>query len=133
MLSRKILINSTAFIVGAYFLFLSLSAAQSILAPFLTAVILALVILPVANKIESKMKRTYASLISTSLLLLLSIGFVALVSFQLKSVADKWPEIKETMKPKVEQFKTFISENTPIKKSDLERDQQDESSAESSS
>lgn len=123
MQNHKILLYSTLFIVGSYFLFIGLSAAQHFLAPLLTAIILALVILPVCNWMESKMKRPVASLINTILLLSISIGFMALVSLQLKSVAEKWPEIKETMEPKIEQLKTFITENTPIKESDLERSQ----------
>src|SRR5690606_24660665 len=50
-----------------------------------------------------------------------------------KSVVDKWPEIQETMKPKVEQLKTFISDNTPIQKSDMKMFEENNSSSDSSS
>ncbi|MEX0608038.1 MAG: AI-2E family transporter [Balneolaceae bacterium] len=114
MLNKRILYYSATLIIGAYFLFLGLSEARDILAPLLTAVILALVILPLANKMESKMKRSYSSLLNTLLLFLVSVALIALLSFQVKAVVEKWPEIKETMKPKIEQAQNFISENTPL-------------------
>ncbi len=119
---QKILFYSVLLIVCFYFLFLGLSKAKVFLAPLLTAFILTLVVLPLSQKMESKkLKRSISSLFNTILLFLISLGFVALVSFQLKSFVDNWSEIKETMKPKVEQFQSFVFEHTPMEKQDLEQ------------
>lgn len=122
---QKILFYSVPLIVCFYFLFLGLWKAKVFLAPLLTALILTLVVLPLSQKMESKkLKRSISSLLNTILLFLISLGFVALISFQLKSFVDNWSEIKETMKPKVEQFQSFVFENTPMGKQDLEQFQE---------
>ena len=119
---KQILFYSTLSVVGIYFLFLGLHEAKGFLAPFLTAIILALVVLPLSKKLERNlMKRSYASLINTFLLFLLSLGFLALVSLQVRSFISDWPKIKGTMAPKVEQFKDFVFDHTPLTKGDLER------------
>jgi predicted PurR-regulated permease PerM len=118
---KKILFYSVLGILGCYFLFLGLAKAKVFLAPFLTAVILALVVLPLCRKLERNgTKRAVSSLINTFFLFILSIGFVALLSLQMKSMVNDWPKIKETMKPKIEQLKTFVVHNTPISREKLE-------------
>lgn len=110
----------TALILGTYFLILGLIKAQAFFAPFATAIILSLVMLPVANKLERiSVKRIWSSLICTFLLLIVSWAFIALVSFQLKSFVEDWPKLKETMAPKVEQFKNYLVQQTPLQESDL--------------
>lgn len=117
--NKKILIYTTCIIVGTFFLIWGLFKSQGVLAPLITAVILALVILPLSNWMEAWIKRGYSSLLSTFVLLLVSLGFVALLSFQVKTFADSWPQIKETMQPKLEQWKGFLTENTFLEESDL--------------
>lgn len=70
------------------------------------------------------MSRTVSSLLSTIILLLASIGFLALVSMQVKTVVDDWSEIKETMQPKIEKVKGFLLEHTPVEKKDLKQSNQ---------
>lgn len=119
---KKILFYSTLIIVGFYFLFLGLAKAKGFLAPLITAFILSLIVLPLSQKMEKKgIKRTYSSLLNAFLLFLISLGFAALVSLQIKSFVDDWSQIKNTMEPKVEQLKSFVFEHTPLTKEDLER------------
>lgn len=117
--AKHILFNLTLAIVGFYFLFLGLSQAKSFLAPVLTAIVLALVILPLAEKLETFLKRSYSSLVSTFVLFLVSLCFMALFSFQAESFIEDWPAMRETMQPKVEQLKSYLIDNTPVKESDL--------------
>lgn len=118
---KKILFYSTLFIVSIYFLFLGLFEAKGFLIPLTTAVILALVILPMGQALERKgVKRGLSSFLSTFTLFLISLAFMVLVSFQIQSFVSKWPEIKETMSPKIEQAKTYIFQHTPLQKSDLQ-------------
>ena len=117
---KKILLYSTLVFVGGYFLFTGLVEAKGFLAPLLSGIILALVVLPLSRKMEKAgMGRAITSFLSTFLIFLFSLGLMWLISFQVKSFIDDWPEIKETMKPKVEQLRSFVMEQTPLSKEDL--------------
>lgn len=119
---KKILFYSTLVILATYFLFLGLPKSKGFLAPLLTAIILSLVVLPLSRWVEKKgMKRSWASLLNTIFLFIISIGFLALVSFQIKSFVDDWSKIKENMQPKIEQLKSFVFEHTPLETSDLQQ------------
>jgi predicted PurR-regulated permease PerM len=108
-------------IVGVYFLMIGLVASKAFLAPVATALVLALIILPLARKIEWKfINRNIASLISTLIIFIFSLLFIGLCSLQIKSFVNDWPSIKETMKPEIEDFKEFLFEHTPIDKESLE-------------
>lgn len=117
--NKRILLYAVSIITGIFFLVWGLLEARSVLAPLITAIILALVILPMAKWMEKFLKRGGASLISTFTLFIISLGFVALLSYQTKVFVDSWPEIKETMKPKIAQLKTFVTSNTFLTESDL--------------
>lgn len=118
---KRILVYSTLVVVGLYFLFLGLVKASGFLAPLLTAIILALIVLPLSQKMEKKgLGKGIASLLNVLFLFLITLGFLAVVSFQIQSFVDDWPKIKENMKPKIEQFKTFVFEHTPMSKGDLQ-------------
>lgn len=117
---KKIFTFTTLTILALYFLFSGLTRAQGFLAPFVTAFILALVVFPISKKMEKKgISRSLASFLSTFLIFLVSIGFMALFSYQIKSFIDDWPEIKETMTPKIEQLQNFVVANTPLSKEDV--------------
>lgn len=119
-LGKRILTTATLFIVGTYFFFLSLSHGKAFLAPFLTAFILALLMVPVCNKMESwKMGRLFASLISTVFLFLLSIGFAFLISMQIKSVINDWDEVKQQIMPEIEKLEKKLYESTPVNEGDI--------------
>lgn len=119
-LGRKILFYGTALIISAYFLVVGLIEAKSFLAPLVTAVVFALLLLPVSRKFEKwGMKRIYASLVNTFLLFLLSLGFAALISLQLSQFLNDWDKAKQKITPKIEQLEQLIQKNTPIDKKDL--------------
>lgn len=120
-MGKQILNYATLTILCVYFLFLGLSEAKQFLAPLLTAIVLSLVILPLSHKMEQKgIKRGYSSFICVFCLFLISIAFLALISFQIQNFVSSWPKIQETMQPKVEQFKTFVFEHTRFSEEDLE-------------
>lgn len=119
---QKILLIFTLLVVGFYYLFSGMVEARGVLAPLLVAIILALIVLPLSRKMEKKgLSRGWSTFANVILLFLISLGFLALLSFQVKSFVDDWPKIKETMKPKVEQMKAYAFEHTPLEKEDLER------------
>ncbi|MDT0642914.1 AI-2E family transporter [Zunongwangia sp. F363] len=118
--AKNLLLYITLIILGTYFLFSGLIKAQSFLGPFVTAIILALLVFPLSGWMEQKISRSAASLINAFFLFLVSLAFLGLLSYQLESFVEKWPKIKETMKPKIEQVKQFAVNNTPLNESDLQ-------------
>lgn len=112
---KQIIIFSALSILATYVLFQGLIDAKGFLIPLVTAVVLALLMVPVAHKMEKSFSnRTASSLLNTLIILLVSIGFMALVSMQVKTVVDDWPKIKNTMEPKIEKVKNFLLEHTPL-------------------
>ncbi|WP_231563359.1 hypothetical protein [Salegentibacter sp. Hel_I_6] len=87
---KTLLYPLVALVVGAYFIFTGLSDAKDFLAPLVTAIILALLLIPLGNLMENKLNRLVSSLLSTFLLLLFSIGVFVLLSFQIKNFVDDW-------------------------------------------
>lgn len=122
---KSILVFTTVFILGTYFLIAGLFHAKAFLTPLLTASVLALLVLPLSKLMEKRISRGGASFINTLLLLLISIGFMSLFSIQIKNFVDQWPEIKETMEPKIEQVTEYLFEHTPLEKEDLERSEEE--------
>tara|TARA_R110002020_G_scaffold154714_6_gene335158 strand:- start:42409 stop:43467 length:1059 start_codon:yes stop_codon:yes gene_type:complete len=120
----KIFCYSFGIIIGSYFLISGLIKAQSFFSPLITAVVLSLIILPLAKKVERKLSRSATALLAALFFFLISLGFAALISFQIKSFVDEWPNIKETMKPKVEKVKNWAVQTLPISEDDLKLNQE---------
>ncbi|PVW16262.1 AI-2E family transporter [Marixanthomonas spongiae] len=117
---RKILVYGVGAVVGAYFLFLGLIEAKVFLAPLVTAILLALLLLPLSQFMERKgLSCGLTSLLNTLLLLLITFGFLTLLSFQIKNFADDWPQIKESLQPTIEQVTHTITANTPLDKESM--------------
>ncbi len=115
----KVLVYSASIVTGIFFLVWGLLEAKSVLAPLITAIVLALVILPLAQWFEKRLKRGVASLIATFVLFMISLAFLALLFYQTKVFVDSWPEITESMTPKIAQWKAFITRNTFLTENDL--------------
>lgn len=118
---KKILFTGTMFIVGVYFLLLSLVEAQGFLAPLVMSIVLALLMIPLSNKLENLgIGRGISSLLCTILLFIISLGVFALLSFQVKNFVSDWENIKEEMRPKIEQAEEYLYEHTAMNKEDFE-------------
>lgn len=123
---KKILFTGTMFIVGVYFLFLGLVEAQGFLGPLVMAIVLALLVIPLCNKLEkTKLNRGVSSFICTIFLFLISLGIFAVLSFQIKNFVDDWEKIKEEMQPKIEQAEAYIYEHSAFTKKDFEQYKQE--------
>ncbi|MHA6280810.1 AI-2E family transporter [Salinimicrobium sp. CAU 1759] len=117
----KLSVKVFLLIVGAYFLFSGLSTSKSFLAPLAFAVVLALLVLPAARKIEQYISsRGFSSFLSTLLLFIFSLLFLSLCSMQIQNFFNDWPAIKEAMAPEIEDFKAFLFEHTPLNKESLQ-------------
>ena len=117
----SILKKTFLIIVGTYFFIKGLAASQGLLAPLVFAIVLALIVLPMARKMENLIKnRGVSSFLSTLLVLIFSLLFLSLCSMQIQNFFNDWPTIKEAMAPKVEEFKTFLFEHTLLDKNSLQ-------------
>lgn len=117
---KEIIVLCTLLIVGTYFLFFGLAKAHAFLAPLTIAVLLALLMIPFSNKLESwGISRAWAAFISDLVLLGFFIGLFYIVSIQVQNVAKDWPQIKEKLKPKIEQVQQFIAAHSPYSVDEL--------------
>lgn len=115
------LLSVVSVVIALFLLLIAAVYGRGFLAPVITAIVLALIILPLSRKMEGRIiKRNLSSLISTLVIFLISLMFLSLCSLQIKNFVDQWPSIKETMAPEIEEFKTFIFEHTPVDKEALE-------------
>ena len=116
----KLSVKLFLLIVGTYFLFSGLSASKSFLAPLAFAVVLALLVLPAARKMEKFISsRGISSFVSTLLIFIFSLLFLSLCSLQIQNFFNDWPAIKDAMAPEIEEFKAFLFEHTPLNKDSL--------------
>lgn len=105
----RILFYSFLVIVGSYFAFLGLTTAQGFLAPLVIAVLLAMVVLPVADKLEQwGMGRGLASFIADLVLVIATLGFVFVLSAQISLVVSDWDEITDKLEPKIDNAIQYV-------------------------
>lgn len=89
--------------------------ASSYLIPLTFAVMLTLISIPLARKLEGfGLSRTLASLCCLLLGVLAYLSFFFLISVQGQNIAEKWPEMKEQMKPKFEETISQLEEKTGL-------------------
>jgi predicted PurR-regulated permease PerM len=82
---------------------------------------LALLMIPVSNKMESwGLNRGLSSFFSTLFLMIVSLLIAALVFFQIKSFVDDKETIKEAMEPKIEQIENYFLENTKLEQAEID-------------
>jgi predicted PurR-regulated permease PerM len=119
--TRKFIYTFSALSVGLYFLFVGLVHSKSFLSPLITAIVLALLMIPVSNKMESwGLNRGLSSFFSTLFLMIVSLLIAALVFFQIKSFVDDRDTIKEAMGPKLEQIENYFIENTKLEQAEID-------------
>lgn len=112
---KEFLIISVLIIAGLYFAIVGLVEAKAFLAPLSIAILLAMVLVPVSNKLEGwGISRGWASFVSVLMTMCFFVGLFFIISMQVKSIADDWPQIKKDLKPKVKQLQEWISETTGI-------------------
>jgi hypothetical protein len=119
---KEIIIYTTLIIIGFYFLVIGLSGAKGFLIPFTLAVILAMVLLPVENRLRKwGLSKGLSALLSVLLLLGFCVGLFFVLSTQIKNVSENWPEFEKKLKPKIEQVQAFVSDKTGLGKQEQEK------------
>lgn len=118
MNNKNLQLLLTIFLVLANMILMTivLVYAKSFLIPFVTAIILAMIMNPIFKKLNNwGVPRTLAILISDLIIVL----FISLMGFllisQVNRLADNWPEIERKIHPELVQFEEFIAKNFNIK------------------
>lgn len=110
---RRALITTVVLIVGIFFFIEGLIAASGFLGPLTLAVLLAMVLIPFAQKLESwGMPRPLSTLTSVLLTFLSVAVVIGLLIMQINNIAKDWHEVKENVRPGIEQLQQKIEQAT---------------------
>ncbi len=110
---KEILTFFALIMVGLYFFIDGIMAATGFLIPITVSILLALICIPLARKLENVgLNRGFSSLICVLVSFIAFVSFFVLISFQITQFSDKWPEIKNKAKTGLESAEDFISKNT---------------------
>lgn len=121
--SIKILLFLFLVFAGLYF-------AKPFLAPFAIAALLAMLLLPLARKLESKgLARGLGVAVCVLLLLAAIAGIVALISTQVAGIAEDAPKLKENIGKSLEKLKATISKTASISPEQQEKMLKEQQSA----
>ncbi len=106
------------FIITIIFFFSGLYHIQGILIPVVFAALLAMLILPVTKKLEKVMSQGWAIFISLLIIIIVIGSFLLLFYYQIISLADDFPLIKQKAVDKFSSFQSYIERqfNVPISK-----------------
>ncbi|KEO75866.1 AI-2E family transporter [Anditalea andensis] len=122
MEGRRIVLYIALFLAASYFFFVGLVLAEPFLVPLLTALVLALLMLPIANRLERwGWSKILATSVSTLTLLIVTLGFITLLIVQIKQFADDWDMMQSKLEDKFEEISEWLVNETPIEKEQLDR------------
>jgi predicted PurR-regulated permease PerM len=90
---------------------------KSILAPLVFGLLFAVLLLPLANFLEHKLRlpRSMASLLSVIILVIVLAGMLYIVGEQVSSLADDWPQFKQQVLSSVNDLQVWISHKFHIR------------------
>ena len=112
-MSKKFKFLLTTFLIlgSLYFLFIGLSSGKGFLIPLTTAIILSMVMNPVAALFRKWGIGKGWAVFLADFVIVLFLGFMMfLLIGQANNVAKNWPQIQKSLKPKIEQAQKFLSE-----------------------
>lgn len=113
-------------IIGFYFLGKGFIAARGVLAPVVVALILAMLSVPVARKLESwKFFRIWSTVVVLLFNMIVIIGVSALISFQVRNFLDDSDDLKKEFYPILESVESFVLKHTPLDKGGLDSYKED--------
>ncbi|KEO75664.1 AI-2E family transporter [Anditalea andensis] len=109
----RILLYFTLVSLGLTSFFWGIIMAQGFLAPLVVAVLLMMVILPIARWMEKRsVQRGWASFFSTFIILLFFITIAGVVGLQVKKFTEQWPDIQRRLQPNIELTRNFVEDKT---------------------
>lgn len=101
-------------IVGIfYFLFLGMNRAKGILAPIFLAMILSMMLAPVANFLEKKgLNEGLSAFCSDLIFVLFIVGTLWAVGMEVKRMTDQWSTIENRLSDQFSRLETFVENNS---------------------
>lgn len=113
--SLRILLYLFIAVVGLYFAVIGIAAAKNFLAPLVIAILLAMLVLPVADKLEGiGVSRGWSAFWSDLILVMATLVFLFVISAQVKLVAEDWNKISQRIEPAIQNTFDFIEEQTGV-------------------
>jgi putative permease len=90
---------------------------KTILAPLVFALLFAVLLLPIANFFEHKLRlpRSIASILSVLLLVLALAGILYFVGAQISNLAEDWPQFKQQVMSSINDLQAWISKKFHIR------------------
>lgn len=113
--AKQIILFTTLIILGLIFFFYGIMKAKGFLIPFTLAGLLAMIILPVENKLRTwKFPKGLAILVSDLLILAFCMGIFLVIASQIQSISEDWPQYKEKLETRIDQVQQFVENKTGI-------------------
>lgn len=113
MKPNSILIRSALLVLGAFFFIKGVVLAEGFLVPLTFAVVLTLITIPLARKLEKKgFSHLWASVTSVIVCILAYLAFFFVIAAQIGSVSERWPEMKKQLTPKLSEAVQKIEDKT---------------------
>lgn len=110
---KEILLFFTLIVVSLYFFTKGIMAATGFLIPITVSILLALICIPLARKLEKwGLSRGMSSFLCVLLSFVTFLSFFALISFQISQFSDRWPEIKVKARSGLESVEDVVSQTT---------------------
>lgn len=111
--TKNFLVYSFLVVATIFLAFRGLAMAKGVLAPIFLAVVLAMMLTPVANWLERKgIKRGWSSFFSDLLILLFILGLFWAIGYEIEKLTENWSTIQSRLRPIFEKAETFIENNS---------------------
>jgi len=113
--AKNLILYASVAVVGLYFLIVGLIEAADFLQPLALAVLMAMVLIPLARKLEGwGASRFISALIASLVAIFAALLITGLFAVQVNNVAEDWPKIKENLKPQVDRLKAAVEDATGL-------------------
>jgi predicted PurR-regulated permease PerM len=116
MKPKGVLIPFALIILAIFFTIKGLVLAEEFLVPLTFAVLLALICTPLARRFQRWGFSEVMAAVSCVLVCVLAyLAFFAVIAIQVGSVTQRWPEIEQQLKPKIQDAIQTVEEKTGLK------------------
>lgn len=101
--AKNLIIYGALLLAGTYFLFQIIIKGQPFFAPLVIAILLAMLLVPIANKMEHwGISRGWAAFLSDMVLIIFTLLLFWVIGLQIKQVQEDWPQLKKELIKKAE-------------------------------
>lgn len=108
--AKNIVVYGTLIVIGLYFFFHTIIKGQSFFVPLTIAILLAMLVVPIANKIENLgVSRGWAAFLSDMVLIAFTLILFWVVGLQIQKVQQDWPKLKQELMKKAEKVDEAMS------------------------